>query len=144
VPVDGYGGQAGAPATRIAIRQGGNYPNLLAMLVLAMAKNTAKGRLGIMHWYPKIQASGTGLALVTYFGPTLGIDFPYGIRLALFILGIAMLVIPVVLSLVQLARGRQKMWPVIGMIISGLAFIGCVGWYLVTKDGATGQRSVQP
>jgi hypothetical protein len=78
-----------------------------------------------MQWFPKIQASGTGLALVTSFAPTLGYVIPYPLRIAGFTVGLFMLAWPLLAYGVDLLRRAQKMWLVVGMIIGCVVSIGC-------------------
>jgi hypothetical protein len=56
---------------------------------------------GGLHWWPKVQASGTGLALVSTLGPTLGYEVPYLARALGTVLGVTMIVWPLCAALIS-------------------------------------------
>jgi hypothetical protein len=82
-----------------------------------------------MHWFPKIQISGTGLTLVTAIAPSLGISLPQFLRWGIFALGVFMIIWPIVPAIYSDAKRRGRMPALIGMVIFGLPFIGCAIWY---------------
>jgi hypothetical protein len=61
-----------------------------------------------LHWFPRIQASGTGLALMSGFGPTLHIEIPYAVRLLAFSVGGVMLVWPFIDFIAEKIRSKRK------------------------------------
>jgi hypothetical protein len=93
-----------------------------------------------MHWFPRIQISGTGVAIVSAFGPTLGIDIPYWLRLGAFLVGIAMIVAP----FFPYAAHHIKQRPSIGVISILLAVLA--GWFGYQRfyPGLRAERSVLP
>jgi hypothetical protein len=78
-----------------------------------------------MHWFPRIQVSGTGLALVSSFAPTLGIEIPYAVRATGFLIGILMVAWPASVYVFSLIRRAEKMWLIIGMGVGAVLFLGC-------------------
>jgi hypothetical protein len=67
--------------------------------------------------------------LVSVFGPTLGIAIPYWVRFGGFALGCGMLIVPAGLTLIRYGRRleRKRMISLVGMAISGVAFLGFAG-----------------
>lgn len=61
-----------------------------------------------MHWWPKIQVSGTGLALVSGLAPTLGIPVPYWLRAVGFVVGLCMLGYPIVAWLIAVFSSHRR------------------------------------
>jgi hypothetical protein len=59
-----------------------------------------------MHWWPKIQISGTGLTIVSTVAPALGYPIPFEILLALLIFGAILIAWPIVVGIFNfVARG---------------------------------------
>src|SRR5271166_760986 len=86
-----------------------------------------KERFLRMHWWPKIQVSGTGLALVSGFAPTLGIEIPYAFRAIGCAVGVFMIASP----FLDLLRCATRMWLILGMIAGAILFAGCaIAFYL--------------
>jgi hypothetical protein len=73
----------------------------------------------------KIQASGTGLTLLSSFAPTLGIEIPYVLRLIGVAIGIVMLMWPVIIWMADHIRWLGKMWLIAGVTIGGIVFLVC-------------------
>ena len=89
-----------------------------------------------MRWNPKIQVSGTGLALVSAIAPTLQIEIPYALRIAGFLIGLLMVVWPASFYVFGLIRGAGKMLLIIGMSAGAVLFLGCaVALYLGPTNG---------
>jgi hypothetical protein len=76
-----------------------------------------------LHWWPKIQVSGTGLALVSSFAPTLGISVPYFIRLAAVVVVLLRIVWPLLDYAFDRFRWVRKMWLLLGMTAGALLFV---------------------
>jgi hypothetical protein len=76
-------------------------------------------------WKRKTEVSGTGLMLVSAFGPTLGINLPYALRLGAFLLGCAMLIGPVGITFIDYTRqpAHRKM-RVLGAVVAGACLLG--------------------
>jgi hypothetical protein len=72
-----------------------------------------------IHWWPKVQASGTGLTLMAAFGPTLDIPIPYWIRMAGFVLGGALLLWPIIAVIWQ-NSSNDKIRAIAGVILGPL------------------------
>jgi hypothetical protein len=77
----------------------------------------------------KIEVSGTGLGLVSWIGPTLGIPIPELIRWSLFALGALMIIGPSALAIYQKIKMTGSTVSLVGMVISGLFFIGFAAWH---------------
>jgi hypothetical protein len=78
-----------------------------------------------MRWSPKIQVSGTGLALVSGLAPTLGIEAPYFVRFIGTVIGLAMIAWPGAVFLLGILRQQSEMWLIIGMFVGGGLFLSC-------------------
>jgi hypothetical protein len=55
-----------------------------------------------MHWWPKVQISGTGLTIVSTVAPSLGIPIPYGVLVGLVSFGGLLIAWPIVVAAVQM------------------------------------------
>jgi hypothetical protein len=90
------------------------------------------------NWTRKqgIEVSGTGLMLVSVFGPTLGIPIPYVLRLAAFFVGCGMLVIPLLSTAFQATRGNPRNRVALGgLVMCGIGGIVCLVIYLTLPIG---------
>ena len=76
-----------------------------------------------MRWHPKIQSSGTGLAIVSAFGPLLGIPIPYYIKVAAFIIGLGMIIYPLLEMLIMFCWRLYRPLNLENAIISPLKII---------------------
>lgn len=96
----------------------------------------------------KFELSGTGLGLVTWIAPSLGIQVPAFFRWSGFVLGMGLIAAPAVEWLFQHAKERRRMMPLIGMFVFGLAFIGCAARYfeasIQESSGLTTQEASTP
>jgi hypothetical protein len=93
--------------------------------VLKGSRQSKASYIHSMHWSPKIQVSGTGLALVSSFAPTLGIEIPYAVRVTGVLIGILMVVWPASVYVFSLIRRAEKMWLIVGMGVGAVLFLGC-------------------
>lgn len=110
-----------------------------------LRRSAEPGRVRNMHWWPKVQVSGTGLTLVATLAPTLGFPIPYWVRLIGVVIGCLMLAWPACTAVWAEAVRRQKRLALIGIIV-GLATIGCAYLYFgrqpMNKSPATKSPSV--
>jgi len=83
-----------------------------------------------LHWFPRIQFSGTGLTLVSTLAPTLGVEIPYAFRAGGAALGVLMIAWPLFSYLGQLLRSARSMLPNIIVAVSiGAALMVWNYWY---------------
>jgi hypothetical protein len=91
-----------------------------------------------LHWFPKIQFSGTGLTLVSSLAPTLGFEIPYALRVGGVALGALMIAWPLFAYLGQLLQSARSILPktFVGLGI-GAALLGWNYWYFsnYSKNG---------
>lgn len=91
----------------------------------------------MLRLWPKIQAGGgltLGLALVSSFGPTLGIDIPFTLRLVAFFVGAAMILWPLLIYIFLLLSRASTMILTLGFSVGMSLVIGCgIALYLQAK-----------
>ena len=81
-----------------------------------------------MHWWPKVQASGTGLALMSTLAPTLEFPIPLWIRWIRFAIGVIMFAWPVLALGYERGKRTQRIIAFAGMIVCGLGTLGFGIW----------------
>lgn len=83
-----------------------------------------------LHWWPRVQASGTGLTLVSTIAPSLEIQIPYLVRVALLGLGLLMIVWPLLEYAVDQIWRTRRMWILADalILISALGLISGLVW----------------
>ena len=101
--------------------------------------------VAVMHWWPRIQVSGTGLTLVSALAPTLGFEIPYSIRVAGFVVGLLMLVYPIIGALLNKLRqmGRERIPYVFAMIVFVAIAVGSSVLFFLHERPAV-QRVASP
>jgi hypothetical protein len=87
-----------------------------------------------MHWLPRFQLPGIGLAIVSTIAATLGIPIPLSVRWLTLFVGLLMCAAPVIEAGYVQANRTRSMVPFIGMIISALCFFG-FAWYFFQFSG---------
>jgi hypothetical protein len=87
----------------------------------------------MLHWWPRTQASGLGIGLVTGFAPTLGLELPYAVKVVGFSLGVILVVWPILQTGYERALKtikRDQVPALMAVLVALVIAVGSlIGWY---------------